>query len=327
MNLIDFIKKNAKTNPKRIVLPESYDIRTLQAANYLAKEGICKPILLGNPGEIQVLASENSIELNASVELHDFKQSQHQPEYSNFLFEKRKNKGLSADAAKNMLQNELYYAASMVKLGQADGCVAGAVNTTGDVLRAAIHIIGLKPGSNVVSSIFLMSMPDGRVFTFGDCAVVPYPDASQLASIAVDSAQSHFKITGAEPAVAMLSFSTKGSAKHERADLVVEATSIAKTLIPALKIDGELQFDAALLPSIGQRKAPGSPVAGSANVFIFPNLDAGNIAYKITERLGNAVATGPIIQGLDAPMNDLSRGCSWEDIVNTCAVTSLQAAR
>jgi phosphate acetyltransferase len=214
----------------------------------------------------------------------------------------------------------------MVGEGDADGCVTGAATTTADVLRAALYCIGLAPGTSTLSSAFLMEFPEGRVFTYGDCAVVPYPDAKQLAEIALSSAKTHHQLTGETPRVALLSFSTKGSATHERVDLVREALAIAKERDPQLMIDGELQFDAALLPAIGQRKAPGSDVAGQANVFIFPNLDAGNIGYKMTERLAGATATGPIIQGLAKPMHDLSRGASWEDIVNTVAVSAVQAA-
>ena len=211
----------------------------------------------------------------------------------------------------------------MVSAGYADGCVAGSVSTTGDVLKAAIQTIGLKKGSNVVSSIFLMSFPDGKVFSYGDCAVVPYPTSDQLATIAFDSAVSHKLITGAEPKVAMLSFSTKGSAQHERVELVQQAFEKLKEYNIDFAVDGELQFDTAFVESIGKRKAPNSEVAGNANVYIFPNLDAGNIAYKITERLAGATATGPIIQGLAKPMMDLSRGCEWDDIVNTACVCSL----
>ncbi|MEN9839895.1 MAG: hypothetical protein RL177_1374, partial [Bacteroidota bacterium] len=234
--------------------------------------------------------------------------------------------GLTLDAARTLATDPLYFASLMVGEGDADGCVTGAATTTADVLRAALYCIGLAPGTSTLSSAFLMEFPDGRVFTYGDCAVVPYPEAKQLAEIALSSAKTHLQLTGETPRVALLSFSTKGSATHERVDLVREALAIAKERDPQLMIDGELQFDAALLPAIGQRKAPGSDVAGQANVFIFPNLDAGNIGYKMTERLAGATATGPIIQGLAKPMHDLSRGASWEDIVNTVAVSAVQAA-
>ena len=325
MKLIDEIKSKASKLNKRIVLPESMDIRMLKAAAYLTDYNICTPILIGVPNEVRDFAVKSGLKLPESIQIiHPINDSKFD-DYSMWFYEKRKSKGLSEDAARSLMQSSLYFAASMVIHKDADGCVSGAVNTTGDVLKAAFQVIGMKKGSSVVSSIFLMSLPDGRNFTYGDCAVVPYPDSEQLASIAVDSADTHQRLIGSEPRVAMLSFSTKGSAKHDMVGLVQNALNIAKRKNPSLLIDGELQFDAALIPEIGNKKAPESEVAGNANVYIFPNLDAGNIAYKITERLAGATATGPIIQGLNAPMNDLSRGCSWEDIVNTAAVTCLQA--
>ncbi|HAC14357.1 MAG TPA: phosphate acetyltransferase [Bacteroidetes bacterium] len=325
MKLIDEIKSKASKLNKRIVFPESMDVRTLKAAIFLMDNKICTPILIGDSNEVKLFASKSGLNLPDSIQIIHPVSDPRFVEYSLWFFEKRKSKGLSEDAAKSLMQSSLYFAASMVVHNDADGCVSGAVNTTGDVLKAAFQVIGMKKGSSVVSSIFLMSLPDGRNFTYGDCAVVPYPDSEQLASIAVDSAETHERLIGTEPKVAMLSFSTKGSAKHDMVGLVQNAFHIAKRKNPTLHIDGELQFDAALLPEIGNKKAPDSEVAGIANVFIFPNLDAGNIAYKITERLAGATATGPIIQGLNAPMNDLSRGSSWEDIVNTAAVTCLQA--
>lgn len=315
MKTIDRIRKSASVKEKTIVLPRSSDERVLRAAEYLTENGICEVILIKNEG--------SDIPLDSAFVWIDPSKSETFEQYTEAFFEKRKHKGLTIDEARNIISDPLFYAASMVAEGDADGCVAGSVSTTGDVLRAAIQTIGLKQGSNVVSSIFLMSFEDGRVFSYGDCAVVPYPDAGQLASIAIDSANTHFALTGNNPKVAMLSFSTKGSARHERVELVQQALQLAQTKAPELNIDGELQFDAALLDSIGSRKAPGSSVAGDANVFIFPNLDAGNISYKITERLGGATATGPVIQGLAKPMMDLSRGCSWEDIVNTACVAAL----
>ncbi|GAB5408887.1 MAG: phosphate acetyltransferase [Balneolaceae bacterium] len=262
-----------------------------------------------------MIENEGMRSLNSSIEVVNTSSYRKLDMYANSFLEKRKHKGITPDQAKKIVQDPLFFAASMVAEGDADGCVAGSVSTTGDVLRAAIQTIGLKPGSNVVSSIFLMSFEDGKVFSFGDCAVVPYPTSDQLATIAIDSANSHQALTGEEPKVAMLSFSTKGSAKHDQVDLVEEALNISKQQSSLLKIDGTLQFDAAYVDSIGKQKAPDSEVAGKANVFIFPNLDAGNISYKITERLAGATATGPIIQGLAKPMMDLSRGCSWEEIL------------
>lgn len=315
MKTINTIRKSASEKGKTIVLPRSSDERVLKAAEYLTENSLCNVILIKNEG--------SDISGNSDLVWVDPAKSEKFEVYAEAFFEKRKHKGLTIEEARNIISDPLFYAASMVAEGDADGCVAGSISTTGDVLRAAIQTIGLKEGSNVVSSIFLMSFEDGRIFSYGDCAVVPYPNAEQLASIAIDSASTHITLTGNDPKVAMLSFSTKGSARHERVDLVQEALHLAQSKAPELNIDGELQFDAALLDSIGSKKAPGSSVAGNANVFIFPNLDAGNISYKITERLGGATATGPIIQGLAKPMMDLSRGCNWEDIVNTACVASL----
>lgn len=307
MSLIQTLRARAASLPKRIVLPEAHDDRTRRAADFLASNGICEPILVG-PGGVDPSTSPNL------------------ERYAQRLHIRRQAKGLTLDAARTLATDPLYFASLMVGEGDADGCVTGAATTTADVLRAALYCIGLAAGTSTLSSAFLMEFPDGRVFTYGDCAVVPYPDSKQLAEIALSSAKTHHQLTGEVPRVAMLSFSTKGSAAHERVDLVREALAIAKERDPELMIDGELQFDAALLPAIGQRKAPGSSVAGHANVFVFPNLDAGNIGYKMTERLAGATATGPIIQGLAKPMHDLSRGASWEDIVNTVAVSAVQAA-
>lgn len=314
MNIIDLVRDKASKLKRTIVLPRSSDERVIKAAEFLTNHNLCKVILIENAGMKAV---------NSSIETINSKSHAKLDLYAKAFYEKRKHKGVTIDQAKKIVEDPLFFAASMVSEGNADACVAGSVSTTGDVLRAAIQTIGLKPGSNVVSSIFLMSFEDGRVFTYGDCAVVPYPNSAQLASIAVDSSASHFKLTGEEPRTALLSFSTKGSARHEMVDLVSEALELAKSKNPVLNIDGELQFDAALVDSVGKRKAPNSKVAGNANVFIFPNLDAGNIGYKITERLAGATATGPIIQGLAKPMMDLSRGCSWEDIVNTSCVAAL----
>ncbi len=312
MNIIESIRLEASKRFKSIVLPRSSDSRVIQAAEYLHDHKLCKPILIKNEElaatSLEILEIENHPKLET---------------YAESFYQKRKHKGVTMEQALQTIKEPLYFASSMLAHDDADGGVAGSISTTGDVLRAAIQTIGLKPGSKVVSSTFLMSFDDGRVFTYGDCGVVPYPNSEQLASIAIDSADTHKKLTGHDSRVAMLSFSTKGSANHERVELVQTALEIAKTQKPELAIDGELQFDAAYVDSVGQRKAPGSTVAGNANVFIFPNLDAGNISYKITERLGGATATGPIIQGLAKPMMDLSRGCSWEDIVNEACVAAL----
>jgi phosphate acetyltransferase len=313
MDIIQDIRERASGNLKTIVLPRSSDERVVKAAKYLIENQLAKPILIYNEG------ASIPKDLPAIDPVSDDRLKS----YAHSFFERRKHKGISEAEALEIVKDPLFFAASMVSAGEADGAVAGSVSTTGDVLRAAIQSIGLKAGSNVVSSVFLMSFEDGRVFTYGDCAVVPYPNAEQLATIAMDSALTHQKVTGSAPKVAMLSFSTKGSAAHERIELVREALEIVKSHNLDFPVDGELQFDAAIVPDIAKRKAPHSEVAGETNVFIFPNLDAGNIAYKITERLAGATATGPIIQGLAKPMMDLSRGCSWEDIVNTACVCSL----
>lgn len=312
MNIIESIRIEASKRFKNIVLPRSSDQRVIKAAEYLQEHKLCNPILL-----------QNGVKIKTDLELVSINDHPRLEAYASAFYERRKHKGVDYNKALEIVKDPLFFASSMLAHGDADGGVAGSISTTGDVLRAAIQTIGLKKGSKVVSSTFLMSFDDGRVFTYGDCGVVPYPDSVQLASIAVDSADTHYKLTGIEPKVAMLSFSTMGSAKHERVELVTDALKLAKAQKPGLDIDGELQFDAAYVSSVGERKAPESKVAGHANVFIFPNLDAGNISYKITERLGGATATGPIIQGLAKPMMDLSRGCSWEDIVNEACVAAL----
>lgn len=312
MNIIESIRIEASKRFKKIVLPRSSDQRVIKAAEYLQEHKLCNPILL-----------QNGVKIKTDLELVSINDHPRLEAYASAFYERRKHKGVDYNKALETVKDPLFFASSMLAHGDADGGVAGSISTTGDVLRAAIQTIGLKEGSEVVSSTFLMSFDDGRVFTYGDCGVVPYPDSVQLASIAVDSADTHYKLTGIEPKVAMLSFSTMGSAKHERVELVTDALKLAKAQKPGLDIDGELQFDAAYVSSVGERKAPESKVAGHANVFIFPNLDSGNISYKITERLGGATATGPIIQGLAKPMMDLSRGCSWEDIVNEACVAAL----
>jgi phosphate acetyltransferase len=313
MDIIQDIRARSKSNQKTIVFPRSSDERVIKAAEYLQEHNLANPVLIQNEGA----------SIPKELKVIDPVSDENLKKYANAFYERRKHKGLTEAEAIEMVKDPLFFSASMVSAGDADGCVAGSVSTTGEVLRAAILTIGLKPGSNVVSSVFLMSFDDGRVFTYGDCAVVPYPNAEQLATIAMDSARTHKKVTSVDPKVSMLSFSTRGSAKHERIDLVREALEIVKSHNLDFPVDGELQFDASIIPEIAKRKAPNSEVAGQANVFIFPNLDAGNIGYKITERLAGATATGPIIQGLAKPMMDLSRGCSWEDIVNTACVCSL----
>ncbi len=327
MDFINQLRYKAKLAGTTIVLPESQDIRILKAAALIAEEGISNVILVGEKDKINAIADQEGLNLPKDIDYCQFEEDADREKIAEHLYNKRKHKGLTSEEAYELCKNPLFYAAGLAAIGRADGCVAGAVNTTGDVLRAAIQVIGLKPDSDIVSSIFLMHTMDEKLLTFADCAVVPYPDEAQLATIAADSADTHQRLTGEEPCVAMLSFSTKGSARHERSQLVVNALEQVKERRSDLKVDGELQFDAAYVPSIAQRKAPGSEVAGRANVYIFPNIDAGNIAYKITERLAGASATGPIIQGLNKPMNDLSRGCTWEDIVNTVSVTALSSEK
>ena len=327
MNIIEEIRsKAASSTHKRVVLPESGDERVLRAAAFLQSGGIAKVTLLGVADEIEELADKHEISLDG-VTIASPTTSDRKEAVADILYNNRKHKGMTPEEAADVVADRIYFAAGLVADGSADACVAGSVATTGDVIRAALQMIGLKQGSSVVSSIFLMAMPDGKVLTYGDCGVVPYPNAAQLATIALDSSETHRLLTGEEPRTAMLSFSTKGSALHERTQLVTEALDLAKKQRPELVIDGELQFDAAFVPQVGSRKAPDSEVAGNANVFIFPNLDAGNISYKITERMAGATATGPILQGLDKPMMDLSRGCSWEDVVNAACVAILLAGK
>lgn len=317
------LRKKAAGQSKTIVFPEADDERILRAAAWLAEQQICRVILIGSGETIRRHAASFCLRLSDDIGYSKPEAGSEADHYAGHLYERRKHKGMTEEVARKTIVQSLFWAASLVAHGKADGCVCGAANTTGDVLRAALQVIGLRGGSEIVSSAFMMSWDDGRVFTYGDCAVVPYPTPAQLATIAVDSATTHHKLTGDDPRVAMLSFSTKGSAEHESVALVREALAIVRQKDTGLMVDGELQFDAAYVDEIGRRKAPGSSVAGRANVFIFPNLDAGNIGYKITERLGGATATGPIIQGLAKPMNDLSRGCKWEDVVDTAAVCAL----
>lgn len=322
-DIIKEIRNRATQLGKTVVLPETDDPRVLKAASFLDDQEICSVILIGKEDRIPKLANKERIILPNSVEIMSLETISFVDELVDNLYERRKHKGISKTNAEEALQNPLYFGAGLVALGKADGCVAGSVATTGEVIRAAIHSIGLRANTEIVSSTFLMALKEGRVLTYADCGVVPYPDKNQLADIAVESARTHELLTQKKAVVAMLSFSTKGSARHERTELVTEALQIAKQKAPELNIDGELQFDAAFVPKVAKRKAPESKVAGKANVFIFPNLDAGNIAYKITERLAGATATGPILQGLAKPMMDLSRGCSWQDIVNAACVAIL----
>lgn len=321
MNLLNQIKEKARTRNKAIVLPESHDERVLKAAEILTKEKICKVITLGNPVKVNEDAEKLGVDL-AGVEIIDHTTHPKFDEFANIYYELRKKKGMTPEQAKETLKRDLFFAAMMLREGLVDGSVAGSFASTADVMKAGIQIVGMPEGISIVSSFFLMIFPQ-KNYSFADCAVVPNPDAEQLADIAISTADNHKKLTGEEPLVAMLSFSTKGSATHELIDKVIKATELIKTKRPDLQVDGELQFDAAIIESIGKRKAPNSTVAGKANVLIFPDLNSGNIGYKIAERLGGAQAVGPMVQGLKKPFFDLSRGCSVDDIVNTTAINVL----
>ncbi len=330
MSLLDQMKERAGANPQRIVLPEGTELRTLKAADITLKEKNAKLILIGNREEILRLANENGLTHIGEATIVDPASDPKMEHYASMLYELRKMKGMTPEEATKLAQNPLYLACLMIKNGDADGELAGAQNTTGDVLRPAFQIVKTKPGISVVSGAFLMFTPtpqygENGLLIFADCAVNPNPSARELAEIALSSAETARAIAGIEPRVAMLSFSTKGSARHELVDKVTEATNIAKEMNPSLMIDGELQADAALVPEVGKSKAPGSPVAGQANVLVFPDLQSGNIGYKMVERFSGTKAVGPILQGMAAPINDLSRGCSVDDIVNMIVITANQA--
>ena len=329
MSFLDSVKKRAKAQPRTIVLPESLEPRTLQATQQILKEGLAKIVLIGDQAQIEAAAKEAGADILGASFV-----SQEGPQISELaqkLAELRKSKGMTqAEAAKLLAESPMYLGCMLVKEGLADGMVAGAVYSTADVLRPSLQILKTAPGISLVSSFFVMVVPnceygaDG-VFVFSDCGLVQNPNAQELAAIAKSSAESFQALTGVEPVVALLSHSTKGSAKHADVDKVVEAAQILKEIAPGLVADGEFQLDAAIVPSIGAAKAPGNQVAGKANVLIFPDLDAGNIAYKLVERLAKADALGPITQGISKPVNDLSRGCSAEDIVGVVAITAVQA--
>jgi phosphate acetyltransferase len=330
VDFLERIRERAKSLNRAVVFPEGTEERTLQAASQVAHLNIGRPTLLGPEAEIERLAKELGISLKG-VQIVD---PQNSPDFENYAQEYhrlRQKKGISMEEAQEAISIPLSFGAMMVRKGKVDGSVAGARNTTGDVVRAAIQIIGLAPGITSLSGCFIMIVPDfldtGRekTFIFADSAVLPAPNQEQLASVAVSSARTMEKVVGEEPIVAMLSFSTKGSAKHSSIDKMLSAVEIAKKIDPDLKIDGELQLDAAVVPEIATRKAPNSPYAGKANVLIFPDLNAGNIAYKLAQRMAKAQAIGPILQGLAKPANDLSRGCSVQDIIDVAAITMVTA--
>jgi phosphate acetyltransferase len=323
LKILDEIKEKASKRKKTIILPESHDERVLKAAEILTKENIVSVITLGNEKEINDKASEINADLNG-VKIINQLESEKLDEFADIFYEIRKNKGITPEQAKETLKRDLFFAAMMLKEGLADGAVGGSIAATADVLRAGIMCVGLKKGISIVSSFFLMILPE-KNYTFADCGVVVDPDSQQLADITISSADNHKKLTGEEPIIAMLSFSTKGSAKHEKIDKILEAMKYVKAKRPDLKVDGELQFDAAVIDSIAKRKAPGSEVAGKANVLIFPDLNAGNIGYKLAQRWGKAEAIGPLVQGLNKPFSDLSRGCSVNDIVINASIAALMS--
>jgi len=328
VKIVQTIFENAKKLQRTIVLPEGDDVRTLQAARMAADAKIAKVLVVDVDGKTLGLAKDNKISLDG-IEVMEPKEYKDIDTFAQFLYERRKAKGMTQDEAAKLARDPVFFGDLLVGTGKADGCVAGALHATGDIVRAALYCIGAKEGT--VSSYFLMLIPnfrEGEDYTpliFSDCAVIPFPTVEQLAAIASASAETYRKLVGGEPRVAMLSYSTKGSAKHENLDKVIQATELVKKRYPNLKVDGEFQLDAAVIPSIGQRKAPKSDIAGQANTLIFPDLNSGNICYKAVERFARALALGPVLQGLNKPANDLSRGCSAEDIYKVIAMTAVSA--
>ncbi len=328
MDLLASFHEKAKATKRRIVLPEGTEIRTMQGAAKAAAEGLAEPILLGEAEEIRAVARAEGIALDG-VAIQNIGDCVWLPQFAEKFYQLRKHKGMTPEKAAQTVRDPLYFGCMMLLDGLADGLLAGADNPTSNVLRAALQTVKTKPGIQTVSGAFVMILPDAvygddGILVFGDCAVNPDPDSQQLADIAVSCAETKQSLVGGEPVVALLSFSTKGSAKHPNVDKVTEALSRVRAMRPQLAVDGELQLDAAVVPSVAAKKAPGSDVAGNANVLVFPDLQSGNIGYKLVQRFANATAIGPILQGMAKPVNDLSRGCSVQDVVDMIAITALQ---
>ena len=329
MDFISSIKERARKDIKKRVLPEASDVRILKAAEIALNEAYAEIVLVGNEASIKAMAEENNIDIAKAI-IVDPLNSEKSKEYAENLYELRKAKGMTLEQAEELVKDEVYYGMMMVKMNDADGLVSGAIHSTSDTLRPALQILKTAPGTKLVSAFFLMVVPncefgENGVFVFGDCGLNENPNAEQLAEIAASSSQSFEKLVGKEAKVAMLSYSTMGSAKSELTQKVIDATNIVKENYPEIKVDGEMQLDAAIVPSVGKSKAPNSEIAGCANTLIFPDLNAGNIGYKLTQRLAKAEAYGPLCQGIARPVNDLSRGCSAEDVAGVVAITAVQA--